>query len=91
MKISSKRQVAIPKDVMEALKLEPGDEVEFRVKDETAVLVPIKTIKVPRDQAWFWTSEWQQKEKQADNDLASGRFRDVDGLEDLLEDLHRED
>jgi antitoxin component of MazEF toxin-antitoxin module len=36
---------------MEALKLEPGDEVEFHVKGEAAVLVPIKTIKVPRDQA----------------------------------------
>jgi antitoxin MazE len=91
MKISSKRQVAIPKDVMEALKLEPGDEVEFHVKGEAAVLVPIKTIKVPRDQAWFWTSEWQEKEKQADKDLASGSFRDFDGLEDLLKDLHRED
>ena len=91
MKISSKRQVALPKDVMEALKLEPGDEVEFHVKGEAAVLVPIKTIKVPRDQAWFWTPEWQEKEKQADKDLASGRFRNFDSLEDLLKDLQRED
>jgi antitoxin MazE len=91
MKISSKRQVAIPKDVMEALKLEPGDEVEFQVKGETAVLVPIKTIKVPRDQAWFWTSDWQKKEDEAEKDLTSGRFRDFDSLDDLMKDLHRGD
>jgi AbrB family looped-hinge helix DNA binding protein len=90
MKISSKRQVAIPKEVMEALKLEPGDEVEFHVKGEAAVLVPIKTIKVPRDQVWFWTSDWQKKENEADQDLASGRFHDFDSLDDLLKDLHRE-
>jgi AbrB family looped-hinge helix DNA binding protein len=91
MKISSKRQIAIPKEVMAALKLEPGDEVEFQVQGEAAVLVPIKTIKVPRDQTWFWTPEWQKKEKEGDEDLAAGRFRDFDSLEDLLKDLHGED
>jgi antitoxin MazE len=91
MKISTKRQISIPKDVMDALKLQPGDEVEFQVQGKAAVLVPIKTIKVPRDQAWFWTPEWQAKEREADDDLTAGRFRDFDNLEDLLKDLHRED
>ena len=91
MKISSKRQISIPKKVMTALKLEPGDEVEFEMKGKTALLIPIKTIKVPRDQAWYWTKEWQAKEKEADRDLSSGRFREFGTLEDLLKDLHGED
>jgi AbrB family looped-hinge helix DNA binding protein len=91
MKISSKRQVSIPKDVMAALKLKPGDEVDFEVKGETAFLVPVKTIKVPREQSWFWTSDWQDREKKADEDFSSGRFQDFDNLEDLLKDLHGED
>jgi len=91
MKISTKRQISIPKSVMTALKLQPGDEVEFEMKGKKAVLVPIKTIKVPRDQAWFWTPEWQAKEKEADQDLASGRFREFRKLEDLLKDLNGED
>jgi AbrB family looped-hinge helix DNA binding protein len=91
MKISSKRQISIPKKVMTTLKLEPGDEVEFQMKGTKAVLVPIKTIKVPRDQAWYWTKEWQAKEKEADRDLASGRVREFGTLEDLLKDLHSED
>ena len=90
MKISSKRQISIPRDIMEALKLKPGDEVEFHVKGEAAVLVPIKTIKVPRDQTWYWTPDWQEKENEADRDLASGRFQDFDSLDDLVKDLHRE-
>jgi len=44
---------------MEALALKPGDEVELEVEGKKARLVPIKTIKVPRDQAWFWMPEWQ--------------------------------
>ena len=90
MKISSKRQISIPKAVMEALKLKPGDEVDFEVEGNTARLLPIKTIKVPRDQAWFWSPEWQEKEKQADRDLGAGEYKDFDRLEDLLKDLQGE-
>jgi len=30
--------------------------------------------KIPKDQRWFWTPEWQAKEEEADKDLAAGRF-----------------
>ena len=76
---------------MEALALQPGDEVEFEIEGNSVRLVPIKTIKVPRDQAWFWTPEWQEREKEADRDLFVGRYRDFENLEDLLKDLHGED
>jgi AbrB family looped-hinge helix DNA binding protein len=90
MKISSKRQVSVPKNVMDALELKPGDEVDFRVEGNTARLVPIKTIKVPRDQAWFWTPEWQEKEREADIELATGQYTDFDQLEEVLKDLRGE-
>ena len=76
---------------MEALDLKPGDEVELEVKGTTVRLIPIKTIKVPRDQAWFWTPEWQAKEREADQDLSTGRYRDFERVEDLLKELHGED
>lgn len=88
MKISSKRQISIPKSIMEALVLKPGDEVEFEIKNRKVHLVPVKTVKIPRDQAWFWTEEWQGKEKEADRDHEKGRFKEFDGLDDLLRDLH---
>ena len=36
------------------------------------------------DQAWFWTPEWQAKEREADADLAAGRFRRFEGDEEFL-------
>jgi len=88
MRISGKRQIAIPKSVMTALKLKPGDEVDVRIENGIASLVPITTIKVPREQSWFWTKEWQEKERQADEDLANGKFRDFDNLDALMKDLN---
>jgi len=91
MRISSKNQIAIPKNIMTALNLSPGDEIDIRIEDGTARLVPVTTIKVPRDQAWFWTKEWQEKERQADEDIVAGNFRDFDNLDALMKELNSED
>ena len=57
MRISSKRQIAIPKHIMTAMNLQPGDEIDIRIDNGAAYLVPVATIRVPRDQAWFWTKD----------------------------------
>jgi hypothetical protein len=36
------------------------------------------------DQAWFWTPEWQAKEREADADLAAGNFTRYDSDEEFL-------
>ena len=75
---------------MTALNLKPGDEIDIQIEDGIASLLPVSTIKIPREQAWFWTKEWQEKERQADEDIASGNFRDFENLDALLKDLHSE-
>jgi AbrB family looped-hinge helix DNA binding protein len=49
----------------------PGAQVEIVVRDGEIVLVP--HIAIPADQAWFWSKEWQAKEREADEELASGQ------------------
>jgi len=88
MRISSKRQISIPKHIMTAMNLEPGDEIDIRVENGAAYLIPIATIKIPRDQAWFWTKEWQEKEREADVDIAEGKVQNFESLDALMKDLH---
>lgn len=40
-----------------------------------------------KDQSWFWTEEWQTRYREAKADLAEGRLRDFDDIEDLLAEL----
>ena len=93
MRISSKRQISFPKKLMEALALKPGDEVELEIEGNAARLIPIKTIKVPRGQAWFWMPEWQEQEMEREQhpDLSAGPYRDFENTKDLLKELHSED
>lgn len=37
-----------------------------------------------REQVWFWTPEWREKEREADRDLARGRYRDFPSPEEAL-------
>jgi hypothetical protein len=50
----------------------------FRLILEPATLVP-------RDQAWFWTPEWQAKEAEADADKAAGNFERFTSDQEFLD------
>jgi AbrB family looped-hinge helix DNA binding protein len=68
MKISSQGQIRIPKKFMQALGIETGDYLEVDTKQDQIVLKPRKLI--DPTQGWYWTKEWQEKEKEAESDIA---------------------
>jgi hypothetical protein len=41
-------------------------------------------------QAWFWTPEWQAKEREADEDIAAGRSERFESDEEFFAALERE-
>ena len=40
-------------------------------------------------QSYFWTEEWQAKEKRADEDLKQGRFKRYASAEEAIADLNK--
>jgi AbrB family looped-hinge helix DNA binding protein len=89
IRLRKRGQLTLPEEIRSKFRLEEGDSFDVKVRGREIVLIPYK--RVPLDQAWFWTKEWQAKEQEADKDLAAGRYKDYDTVDDLLEDLHRED
>jgi hypothetical protein len=41
----------------------------------------------PIDQKWFWTKEWQEKELEAERDIAAGRIETFDSAEEFINSL----
>ena len=70
-KIGPKHQVTIPKEVFDKLELQVGEYVEIQARGTVITIVPAKVI--PKDQAWFYTPEWQAKERETDQDIAHGK------------------
>ena len=52
-----------------------------------AVRQRVEAEEIDPDQAWFWTPEWQAKEREADAALASGHFTRYESDEAFLEAL----
>jgi AbrB family looped-hinge helix DNA binding protein len=70
MKISPQGQIRIPKRFMELLGLEAGDYIEALLEEDQIALKPRKLI--DPSQGWYWTKEWQEKEKEVDGEVEKG-------------------
>ena len=87
-KISPKRQITIPKEICKKLNLETGDYLEVDTINEGIVLIPKKLIS--RDQEWFWSKEWQAKEKEADEAISRGEVSQIfENADDLIKHLRQ--
>ncbi len=43
------------------------------------------------NQAWFWTPEWQARERRVDHEAATGQYKDFANMDDFLDDLFDDD
>lgn len=68
----AKGQLTIPAEIRKAAHLEENAPVVFELTERGVLLRPGKVVDA--GQAWFWTPEWQAGEREADADLAAGRF-----------------
>src|ERR1022692_2060640 len=60
--------ITVPQEVRDELDLREGDSLLLTVEEGRIVLTP--TALIPRDQAWFWTEDWQAGEAEADAQIA---------------------
>lgn len=69
--LRAKSQSTVPEAVRNALHLEEGDQLRWVVEDDGTVSVIGQRL-IDTSQAWFWTEEWQAKEREADAAIAAG-------------------
>lgn len=85
IRLGAKRQLTLPRRVVSELKLREGDLLEWQVEDGRMELVPMALI--PRDQLWFWTPEWQAKEREAGESIKKGRYKTYKNMKEALASL----
>jgi len=84
-KLGQSYQVALPKEVVERLRLKVNDLLDVRTEAGKIILEP--QIAVPKDQAYFYTPEWQKEEKKASEDIRKGRVTKTKNLKGLFKKL----
>jgi len=85
LKVRKKGQLTLPSSMRRKLGIEDGCIVLSKIVDDAIVLVPQDMI--DRGQAWFWKERWQRLEAEADRDIAEGRTKTFDSVEDLFHEI----
>jgi AbrB family looped-hinge helix DNA binding protein len=85
-KIRERSQITLPAEILKKLNLKPGDSVDIDIEGDRIILKPVLVI--DRSQAWFWTKEWQEMEREADEDIKNGRVFKADSYEELIKKLN---
>lgn len=86
--LKQKSQVTIPGALLKKLKLNIGDKLDIKEKDGKLIITPVMVI--PRDQEWYWSKEWQEKERKADEELKAGKIHSANNIDDLMEQLEKD-
>jgi AbrB family looped-hinge helix DNA binding protein len=73
VKVREKYQVTIPEEVRGKIPLKVGERVEVTARGSEIVIRPI--VEIPRDQAWFWSKQWQDQVSQSLKDLKKGKTK----------------
>jgi len=86
-RITRNFQITIPKKIREKIPhLKEGDPVEFQIKENQLIITLQKRI--PADQLYYWTPEWQKDIQEAREDIKEGRvLGPFDDVEEALEAL----
>ena len=79
--------IAFTPELRKRLRLdEPGAQLEVQELPDGSFRIR-GAVAVPSDQAWFWTDRWQQMEREADLDIAAGRVKQYESVDDMIADL----
>jgi len=84
-KVTRNYQVTIPTKIRKLLHIEEGSLVEFEV--ENGIVIMRTKVLIDGDQAWFWTKEWQEKEKEAEEALKKKQVKTFKNAKDAKKHL----
>jgi AbrB family looped-hinge helix DNA binding protein len=88
IQVRKKAQVTLPQSVRQELGIEEGDFLDIQVRSGEIVL-KVKKL-VDKEQAWFWTNRWQQGEKEAEEDIRTGRVHNFRDTKKAVAFLHKQ-
>lgn len=84
-KLRGRSQITLPNEVIRKMHLNPGDNLDITIEDDKIIVKPVLII--DRSQSWFWSKEWQEKEKEVEENIKEGKIYKVKNVDELIDKL----
>lgn len=84
-KLGQNYQIALPREVIKLLDLHVNEYLNIEVKDNKIVIEP--QVVIPKEQAYFYTPDWQKDEATAAEDIKKGRVTKTKNTKELFNEL----
>jgi len=85
IKLRERLQITLPAEIVKKLNIKTGDNLEVKLEGDRIVVTPVLVI--DRSQAWFWSKEWQDMEREVEEDIKAGRLGHAKDVDDLIKQL----
>ena len=82
--------VAVPLDQMDIVRDALAKLAASAFPGASAQEVILEALRTAAEQNYFWTPEWQEKERAADLAIAEGRFESFNTIDDMIEFLDQQ-
>ena len=86
-KITGHYQIVIPREVREKTGLKKGDLVSFKERDGEIIMDPVCIVR--KDQAYFWSKEWQESIKRSEGEIKKGEYKTYQSGKQLREGIEK--
>lgn len=87
VKVQKNKNITLPLWLLHRFHVEIGDFVRLEETKDGVLMRPAKLI--DPSQAYFWTKEWQEGEREAEEDIRKGRLKGFKSVKELMTDLRR--
>jgi len=85
IKLRERSQITLPVEIVKKLNIKTGDNLEVKLEDNRIIVTPVLVI--DRSQAWFWSKEWQDMERETEEDIKADRLGHAKDVDDLIKRL----
>ena len=87
VKLQKNKNITLPMWLIRRFRIATGDFVRLQETREGILLKPGKLI--DPSQAYFWTKEWQQGEREVEEERRQGKVKRFRSMKELVKDLDR--
>jgi len=85
VRVQKNKNITLPLWVMRRFHVSAGDFIRLEETRDGILLKPAKLV--DSSQAYFWTKQWQEGEREAEEDIRKGRIKGFKGVKELMKDL----